>query len=133
MRGAPLARTSRHSLRARNVQPMTPDAVPETDRSGVSHVRASGDYAAHMEILVWIAGISVILAVISMVIIVLDLLIGHAQHMWIMNVVWPVTALWAGPVALWPYFRHGRLSSEAAFQKAKSENQPPPAWVHGPH
>lgn len=34
----------------------------------------------------------------------------HPQHMTIMNVVWPVTALYAGPLALWGYFRYGRQS-----------------------
>ena len=32
----------------------------------------------------------------------------HPQHMWIMNVVWPVTGLYAGPLALWGYFAYGR-------------------------
>ena len=34
----------------------------------------------------------------------------HPQHMAIMNLVWPVTALYAGPIALWGYFRYGRQS-----------------------
>ncbi len=28
--------------------------------------------------------------------------------MWIMNVVWPITGLYAGPIALWGYFAYGR-------------------------
>jgi Domain of unknown function (DUF4396) len=32
----------------------------------------------------------------------------HPQHMGIMNMVWPVTALYGGGLALWFYFRHGR-------------------------
>jgi hypothetical protein len=32
----------------------------------------------------------------------------HPQHMGIMNVVWPITALYAGPLALWLYFAYGR-------------------------
>ena len=31
--------------------------------------------------------------------------------MWIMNIVWPVTALYSGPIALWFYFKVGRLSA----------------------
>jgi hypothetical protein len=31
--------------------------------------------------------------------------------MWIMEAVWPVTALYLGPVALWAYLRWGRLNS----------------------
>lgn len=32
----------------------------------------------------------------------------HPQKMWIMNVVWPVTALYLSVVALWGYYRIGR-------------------------
>jgi hypothetical protein len=32
----------------------------------------------------------------------------HPQSMWIMYVVWPVVALFAGPFALWLYFRKSR-------------------------
>jgi hypothetical protein len=34
--------------------------------------------------------------------------IRHPQTMWIMNVVWPVTALYFSVFALWGYFRMGR-------------------------
>lgn len=34
--------------------------------------------------------------------------IRHPQPMWIMNVVWPVTALYMGPVAIWAYATMGR-------------------------
>ncbi|HEU5395711.1 MAG TPA: DUF4396 domain-containing protein [Verrucomicrobiae bacterium] len=61
------------------------------------------------------------------VIIAMDLLAGHAQHMWIMNVVWPVTALYFGPVALWGYFRFGRLSSHHAMKQAREHGEEPPA------
>jgi hypothetical protein len=44
---------------------------------------------------------------VSTPIIVIDLVAGHPQHMWIMNVVWPITALYAGPLALWGYFTFG--------------------------
>jgi hypothetical protein len=32
----------------------------------------------------------------------------HPQHVWVMSLVWPITALFAGPLALWVYFRFGR-------------------------
>ena len=32
---------------------------------------------------------------------------GHRQHMAVMNVVYPLTALYFGPVAAWFYFRRG--------------------------
>jgi hypothetical protein len=52
-------------------------------------------------------------------VILFDILIGHNQHMWIMNVVWPITGLWAGPIALWAYFKFGTAidsSSSARWQ-----------------
>jgi hypothetical protein len=39
--------------------------------------------------------------------------------MWIMNWVWPLTALYAGPLALWAYFAIGRLSAQEVAAKAK--------------
>ncbi|MGH8981822.1 MAG: DUF4396 domain-containing protein [Acidimicrobiales bacterium] len=36
---------------------------------------------------------------------------GHRQHMRVMEVVWPVTALYFGPVALWGYRRFGLAKS----------------------
>src|ERR1043166_9702764 len=38
-------------------------------------------------------------------------LLGNRQHMAIMNLVWPLTALYAGPLALWAYFARGRRMS----------------------
>lgn len=61
------------------------------------------------------------------VVIVFDILIGHKQHMWIMNLVWPITALWAGPIALWAYFKFGRLSTHRAMRAAMERAEEPPA------
>jgi hypothetical protein len=36
---------------------------------------------------------------------------GYRQRMWIMEVVWPITALYAGPLAWWGYLRWGRRGS----------------------
>src|SRR3546814_8022698 len=36
--------------------------------------------------------------------------IRRPQAMWIMNVVWPVTALFGSGLALWGYWRHGRTA-----------------------
>jgi len=33
----------------------------------------------------------------------------HPQRMWIMNVVWPVVALFGTGLTIWAYFRFGRL------------------------
>jgi hypothetical protein len=45
-------------------------------------------------------------------------LAGNRQHMWIMELVWPVTGLYAGPLALWAYFRLGRKRTHAAMMQA---------------
>jgi len=39
--------------------------------------------------------------------------------MWIMNVVWPVTALYFGPVAIWAYFAMGRGSAKDAMDSER--------------
>jgi hypothetical protein len=41
--------------------------------------------------------------------------IRHPQKMWIMNVVWPVTALYFSIFALWGYFRMGRGMAKNAM------------------
>jgi hypothetical protein len=46
-----------------------------------------------------------------------DIARGNRQKMAIMNAVWPITALYWGPVALWAYLRRGR-----------SESGDPPHW-----
>ena len=56
-----------------------------------------------------------------------DILAGRRQPMWIMNIVWPVTALWAGPFALWGYFAIGRRSTHRAMEGAKRRGGTPPA------
>ena len=43
----------------------------------------------------------------------------HPQRMWIMNLVWPVVALFGTVLTLWLYFVYGRLS--AADRKEKRE------------
>ncbi len=40
----------------------------------------------------------------------------HPQKMWIMNIVWPVTALYFSVFALWAYFAKGRQMTKAAMQ-----------------
>jgi hypothetical protein len=47
------------------------------------------------------------------IIVVLDEM-RHPQMMWIMNVVWPVNALFASVIALWAYYRFGRLKTRDA-------------------
>src|ERR1700743_616241 len=50
-------------------------------------------------------------------------LIGHPQPMGIMDLVWPLTALYAGPLALWAYYSIGRYTR----YKPKS-NPKKPFW-----
>jgi hypothetical protein len=76
--------------------------------------------------LVLLAWISLAVAVLCSVTITVDILAGHQQKMAIMNVVWPITALWSGPLGLWAYYRFGRRSTKQAQQQAEREHRPPP-------
>lgn len=76
--------------------------------------------------LLTIAWISLAIATACMLLIAIDLLAGNRQAMAIMNVVWPVTALWAGPAGLWLYLRHGRAGSARAAAQAKARGEDPP-------
>jgi hypothetical protein len=51
----------------------------------------------------------------AMAIVVDELVLGNRQHMAVMNLVHPITALYWGPVWLWAYFRNGRKSSHRAL------------------
>lgn len=56
---------------------------------------------------------SLALAMASALWLTIDLF-RHPQKMWIMNIVWPVTAFYFGPLTLWLYYRYGRLSAKDA-------------------
>jgi len=78
---------------------------------------------------VWLHTLSIISFGISGICalwIIFDLLAGHTQHMWIMNFVWPISALYAGPIALWAYYKVGRLSTHHAMHEAKMRGEEPP-------
>lgn len=77
--------------------------------------------------LIVLAWISLALGFVSAAAIALDLMRGHRQHMWIMNMVWPITALYAGPLAVWGYFKVGRLSSHRRMHAAKERGEKPEA------
>ena len=77
-----------------------------------------------LDIVAWVAlalGFSSSLAIIA------DLICGHRQQMWIMNLVWPITALYAGPLALWAYFKVGRLSRQPHTRAARTHDEDPAA------
>ncbi|MEO8317234.1 MAG: hypothetical protein ABI561_02820 [Bradyrhizobium sp.] len=42
----------------------------------------------------------------------------HPQKMWIMNLVWPLTAMFGTVIWLWGYFRFGRLATNDATVNA---------------
>jgi hypothetical protein len=71
-----------------------------------------------------LASFSLVLAALSCVVILADELAGHDQSMWIMNVVWPITALWAGPLGLVAYFNVGRRGTRRAKLRAESNGEP---------
>jgi hypothetical protein len=70
--------------------------------------------------------ISILVAVIIALGIVIDEM-RHPQHMWIMNVVWPVTALFGSVLALWGYLRYGRLATHGMVHPAMQRGEEPPS------
>jgi hypothetical protein len=59
----------------------------------------------------WLHNLSIaylLLGAICAAVIVQDVA-RHPQHMWIMNLVWPVTALFGTAWILWQYFGYGRM------------------------
>lgn len=47
-----------------------------------------------------------------------DILVrGYRQKMAIMDIVWPVTALYWGPIAVWQYFKRGRIRSKPVLDR----------------
>lgn len=62
----------------------------------------------------WLELVSLIalgIGLLSSLIITVDV-IRHPQMMRIMNVVWPINGWFMGPVALWTYFRWGRIKAK---------------------
>ena len=73
-----------------------------------------------------LAEASLIVGFISMVIVIIDIFSGHRQKMWIMEIVWPVTMLYSGPLGLWAYYKTGRMSRNGSNQNEKKEK---PFWI----
>jgi Domain of unknown function (DUF4396) len=65
---------------------------------------------------------ALILSGISFVVIVFDLF-GRPQKMTIMNCVWPITALYFGPFALWTYFGFGRQKKAAHRERSQGASR----------
>jgi hypothetical protein len=71
-----------------------------------------------------ISWISLAIAFVCGLIIALDE-IRHPQKMWIMNVVWPITALYLSVVALWCYFCIGRGMTKGAMHGMSKDQMEP--------
>jgi hypothetical protein len=67
----------------------------------------------------------------SALVIVVDIYVrGYRQKMAVMDLVYPITALYWGPVALWFYFRHGRRSSMPMIETlGRPDPDSLPRWV----
>jgi len=73
-----------------------------------------------------IAEISLFTAAACFLVTVIDLLAGNRQQMMIMNFVYPITVLYAGPIGLIAYYTLGRKSTRRSVTRAKAAHQPPP-------
>jgi len=76
----------------------------------------------------WLHGLSIaylLLGALCAVVIAIDVA-RHKQHMWIMNVVWPVTALFGTGWILWQYFTYGRLATQGRMHDAMKRKEEPP-------
>lgn len=54
------------------------------------------------------------------------------QHMWIMNVVWPMVALFGSFVALWAYYTYGKLAAHSVMMPAMEKGETPPSKANTP-
>ena len=72
-----------------------------------------------------IAALWLAASILSCVVLILAV-VREPQRMWIMDIVWPVTALWAGPLGAWGYFRFGRAGSKRAAMDAQAHHEEPP-------
>lgn len=78
-----------------------------------------------------IGDVSLALAALCAVLITIDE-IRHPQRMWIMNIVWPVTALYFSIFGLWGYIRAGRRMTRAAMLERNERMQMAPPSRGGP-
>ena len=75
--------------------------------------------------------VSLSLGGISAVVVIVDEA-RDPQHMGIMNVVWPVVALFGSIFALWAYFSYGKLATHAKMAPAMERGETPPNKKHTP-
>ena len=62
--------------------------------------------------------VSIVLAILCALALLVDL-VRRPQPMWIMNAVWPLTALYAGPLALLAYFWFGRAPARTGSRSGR--------------
>jgi hypothetical protein len=76
------------------------------------------------------AWIFISLGLASAAVIVADIyVLGYREHMKIMEAVWPLTALYAGPAGLAAYFRWGRPMSHRWMQASHNGMRAKPFWA----
>ncbi len=74
----------------------------------------------------WLSVASLVLGATCVAVVAADV-VRHPQRMAVMNVVWPVCALFGGVLVLWAYFRYGRLSTQQAVAEARQQHRKQPA------
>ncbi len=79
-----------------------------------------------------LAWISLGIAFVCAIVIAIDEL-RHPQQMWIMNVVWPVNALYLSVFGLWCYFHIGRGMVKGAVREMSMDHMHPHQMAHGEH
>jgi hypothetical protein len=79
----------------------------------------------------WLSWVALSIAVSSAMVILVDVRVrGYRQQMRIMEWVWPVTALYAGPVAVAGYWRFGRpMSSRWRDERGLRDPPDKPRWA----
>lgn len=75
--------------------------------------------------------ISLALAAACALVILTDV-VRDPQHMGVMNVVWPVTALFGSVLAVAGYYRYGKLASRSRVQPAMERDEPMPNQAKTP-
>ena len=81
--------------------------------------------------LVTLSWFALTLAVLCALLILADIYLrGYRQRMKVMEAVWPVTALYLGPLAVWMYWRYGRPQTQRWLDERKRQNPPDkPGWA----
>ncbi len=83
---------------------------------------------------VWLHVMSItflILGAVCLLLILVDV-VRRPQHMSIMNVVWPVTALFGTVAVVWLYLRYGRLARDSVARAAMDRGDKMPSMTQTP-